>query len=177
MNKKIVTGLFIISSLNGMDKPLEWGKKIIAAVSPRKSQSSARTEQNPSPRTDTSKVTFNPLKEPSPRTIETRSQDCIVLEHLAVEIDLLYRNSKEIIAVERVENAYIKALNCFISTFETDKKNTRLHLQKLHALFLQIESEKKQQNPVAYVMAEHVKTLNTKVYDVIKSHVNEGHHE
>lgn len=162
-----------------MDKPFEWGKKIIAAVySPRKSQSSPRTEQNPSPCTDTSvKVTFNPLKEPSPRTLETKSQDCIALEHLALEIDLLYRNSKQIIAVERVENAYIKALNCFISTFETDKKNTRLHLQKLHALFLQIESEKKQQNPVAYVMAEHVKTLNTKVYDVIKSHVNEGHHE
>ncbi len=157
-----------------MEKPFERLGQFLARVSPRKKTT------EPSPRTDTSaeKVTVNPLKkEPSPRTVDMSSQDCLALEHLALEIDQLYRNSKEIIAVERVENAYIKALNCFISTFETDKKNTRLHLLKLHALLLQIESEKKQQNPVAYIMANHIKTLNTKVYDVIKSHVNEGHHE
>jgi hypothetical protein len=174
MNKKIVLSLFIFNSLQPMEKPFERLGQFLARVSPRKKAT------EPSPRTDSSdeKVTVNPLKkEPSPRNTEISSQDCLALEHLAVEIDLLYRNSKEIIAVERVENAYIKALNCFVTTFETDKHNIRLHLQKLHALFLQIESEKKQQNPVAYVMAEHVKTLNTKVYDVIKSKINEGSHE
>lgn len=162
-----------------MDKPLDWGKKMIASLSPRKKTSEV------SPRADEPITTaISPLKkepplqqeELSPGTQNPTNQDCIVLSRLATEIDTLYRTSKEVITRERVENTYIKALKCFVQTYEENKKETRLHLKKLHILFLEIQNEKKQENPI-YQMPVQIAQLNTKVYDLIKSYINEGNHE
>lgn len=156
-----------------MDRPLEWGKKIIAAVSPRnRTDNSPRAEPVQSP---SAEQTSSSHKEPSPRTPE----DCTILATLAVEIDQLYRTSKEIIKQERVEKAYIKALACFVKTYtyEESNKNIDLQLKKLQALYLQLESEKRQQNP-SYVMSGQTLELMDKVHDLLKRYVTkEGPHE
>lgn len=174
MNKKILICGIFFSNLIAMDEPPDWVKRLAAKISPRKTAAeSPRSSQHSSPRTN-EKVVNNPLKkEPSPRNADINQQDCIALANLALEIDLLYRNGKEVIETERVETAYIKAIKCFVTTFEQNKQNATLYLTKLHALFLQLKLEEKQANPT-YVMSAQIAELNRKAYDFIKSYVNEG---
>ncbi len=136
-----------------MEKPLNWGKKIISSISPRKKtpESSPRV---PEP------ITHNaPKKELSPQLPIAIHQDCVALSHLATEIDILYRSSKEMIERERVEHAYVKALRCFVQTYEQNPQETKIHLQKLLVLFLELHHEKRN-DPRALIPEEYVLICN-----------------
>lgn len=152
-----------------MDAPLDWGKRIIAAISPRKKT----PETTPRPdAAEKEKITINPLKNPSPRQesnphSQSALQDCVALSHLATEIDILYRSSKEIIAAERVEHAYVKALRCFVQTYEQNPLETKIHLQKLLVLFLELQSEKRKDDP-RYTMPEAYAVISNQAHHVLK---------
>lgn len=152
-----------------MDAPLDWGKRILASISPRKKTPEA------SPRTDTPvTTTINPLKKESsprqesiPHSQDPALQDCVALSHLATEIDILYRSSKEVIAAERVEHAYVKALRCFVQTYEQNPQETKIHLQKLLVLFLELQSERRKDNP-RYTIPEAYVVISNQAHQLLK---------
>ena len=57
---------------------------------------------------------------------------------------------------------------CLMALRETYMKGSRILIER--------QNEKKQENPI-YQMPVQIAQLNTKVYDLIKSYINEGNHE
>ena len=81
-----------------------------------------------------------------PRSDDFNFKQCVTLATIALELDGIYRRTKEIIDCKNVEAAYLKALKCFIQTYEKNKAEGLIQVMKMWSLFLQIEHESLQNN-------------------------------
>lgn len=93
---------------------------------------------------------------------------CLTLEKIALELDVIYRQAKTLANAASVESAYIKACKCFLEEYEKNNKEALIHLIKMWHLLAEIEFEKKTQDP-SYSMPEEVKKLADAVRKILPS--------
>ena len=74
-------------------------------------------------------------------------KQCFTLSNIAMELDAMYRATKQVVHVSRVEDAYLKALKCFIESYETKKEDALTQINKMSYLLLAIESERQKDDP------------------------------
>ena len=89
-------------------------------------------------------------------------KQCMTLEHIALKLDAIHRETKDLTHATNVETAYIKAVKCFLEEYEKNNKEALLHVIKMWMLLLQIEQEKKAQD-MQYQMPSVIKGLAAKI--------------
>ncbi len=100
-----------------------------------------------------------PPPSPAKRTFtrEKKYSECTQLEQEAIELDIFYSTSKQLLAKNMVQLRYVKALKCFLSAYEKNKEDPEImvHIKKMQVLLLGNEFQIQKINPNAPIHPLH----------------------
>ena len=96
-------------------------------------------------------------------------KQCFDLGQIAMELDAMYHTTKQLVAVSSVEDAYLKALKCFVESYEKNQEDALVQISKMSYLLVSIECERQKNDP-SYRMPSEISDIYKKGRSIRKCH-------